>query len=160
MNADKHQDLLKQLEESRSENEKLRQQNMEMLEELNALRAIVFNRMTGENSEPAEKQNIIFPYTVRQRVVIFGGHDTWSKAIRPLLLNARFIDRNTQPNRDVIKKADVVWIQVNALGHKHYTNIMDTARAHGVAIRYFSYSSAEKCARQVAQEDMERGRKL
>jgi len=160
MNADKQQDLLKQLEESISENEKLRQQNMEMLEELNALRAIVFNRMTGENSEPAEKQNIIFPYTVRQRVVIFGGHDTWSKAIRPLLLNARFIDRNTQPNRDVIKKADVVWIQVNALGHKHYTNIMDTARAHDVAIRYFSYSSAEKCARQVAQEDMERCRKL
>lgn len=159
MNADKQQDLLKQLEESIAENEKLRQQNMEMLEELNALRAIVFNRMTGENSELDEKQGIIFPYTVRQRVVIFGGHDTWSKAIRPLLLNARFIDRNTQPNRDMIKKADVVWIQVNALGHKHYTNIMDTARAHGVAIRYFSYSSAEKCARQLAQEDMERGRK-
>ncbi len=159
MCAEKQQNLMKQLEESRVENEQLRQRNMEMLEELNALRAIVFNRMTGENSESDEKQDILFPYTVRQRVVIFGGHDTWSKAIRPLLLNARFIDRNTQPNRDMIKKADVVWIQVNALGHKHYTNIMDTARANGVAIRYFSYSSAEKCARQVAQEDMEKDRK-
>lgn len=159
MNTDKQQNLMKQLEESRAENELLRQQSMEMVEELNALRAIVFNRMTGENDETDEIQDIIFPYTVRQRVVIFGGHDTWSKAIRPLLLNARFIDRNAQPNRDMIKKADVIWIQVNALGHKHYTNIMDTARAHGVAIRYFSYSSAEKCARQVAQEDMGKGRK-
>lgn len=70
-----------------------------------------------------------------------------------MLKNVRFIERNAQPNRDMIKQADVVWNQVNALGHKHYTNIMDTARAHGVAVCYFFYASAEKCARQVAEED-------
>ncbi len=155
MNASES-DLLQMLDESRTENERLRQQNMEILEELNALRAIVFNRMTGTDGEPDADDHITFPYTVQQRVVIFGGHDTWSKAIRPMLKNVRFIERNTQPNREMIKKADVVWIQVNALGHKHYTNIMDTARAHGVAVRSFSYASAEKCARQVVEEDMRR----
>ncbi len=156
MNASEQSDLRQMLDETRTENERLRQQNVEMMEELNALRAIVFNRMTGTDGYPDEDNNITFPYAVRQRVVIFGGHDTWSKAIQPMLKNVRFIERNTQPNRDMIKKADVVWIQVNALGHKHYTNIMDTARAHGVAVRYFSYASAEKCARQVVEEDMRR----
>lgn len=150
-------ELRQMLDESRTENERLRQQNAEILEELNALRTIVFNRMTGSDGEPDEKGDIEFPYTVRQRAVIFGGHDTWSKAIRPMLKNVRFIERNTPPNRDIIKKADVVWIQVNALGHKHYTTITDTARAHGVPIRYFTYASAEKCARQLAEEDRKMG---
>ncbi len=156
MNTSEQSVLQQMLDESRTENERLCQQNIEILEELNALRAIVFNRMTGEDGGTEENEDIIFPYTVRQRAVIFGGHDTWSKAIRPMLKNVRFVERNTQPNRDMIKKADVVWIQVNALGHKHYTNIIDTARAHGVAVRYFSYASAEKCARQVVEEDMKR----
>lgn len=157
MNTSDVSELRQILDESRTENERLRQQNTEMLEELNALRTIVFNRMTGSGGEPDEKGDIEFPYTVRQRTVIFGGHDTWSKAIRPMLKNVRFIERNTPPNRDIIKKADVVWIQVNALGHKHYTTITDTARAHGVPIRYFTYASAEKCARQLAEEDRKMG---
>lgn len=153
MNDHEQAQLQRMLDESCTENERLRQQNAELLEELKALRTILFNRMTGADGEPDENgEDIVLPYTVRQRVVIFGGHDTWSKAIRPMLKNVRFIERNAQPNRDMIRQADVVWIQVNALGHKHYTNIMDTARAHGVAVRYFSYASAEKCARQVAEE--------
>ncbi|MDD3409192.1 MAG: hypothetical protein PHY12_00115 [Eubacteriales bacterium] len=154
MSIEEQLDLQRMLDESRTENERLRQQNIEMAEELNALRNVVFSRMTGKENKIDKTDAIAFPYTVQHRVVVFGGHDTWSKAIRSMLKNVRFVERNAQPNRDMIKKADVVWIQVNALGHKHYHNIMDAARAHGVPVRYFAYASAEKCARQVVEEDM------
>ena len=106
------------------ENERLRRQCAEMQEEVAMLRKIVLNRLTGDEPDTECNDSISFPYTVQHRVVVFGGHDTWSKAIRPMLKNVRFVERNTQPNRDMIKNADVVWIQVNALGHKHYLSLI------------------------------------
>jgi len=136
----------------RTENEHLKKMLEEANREVQGLRQIVLCRIHGE--EPGEtEEKIKLPYSVRQRVVIFGGHDSWSKAIRPMLKNVRFVDKEAIPNAEMIKKADVIWLQTNAMPHKHYHMIMDVARAYGKEVRYFTSASAEKCARDVAQND-------
>ncbi len=150
-----NQRLRQALDEMQTENEYLCQAEADARKEIQGLSRIVFNRVHGETESEAETP-IKLPYNVRQRVVIFGGHDSWSKAIRPLLKNVRFVDRESMPNADMIKKADVIWIQTNAMGHKHYRKIIDTARAHSKEVRYFVSASAERCAKDVARADMKR----
>ena len=94
-----------------------------------------------------------FPYTVKKRTVVFGGHESWSKAIRPLLNDVRFVETSAQPNPVMIRNAEVVWIQTNAMSHANFYKIIDIVRKHDIELRYFKYASAEKCAEQLALED-------
>ena len=54
---------------------------------------------------------------------------------------------------EIIKRADVVWIQTNCIGHKSYNIIIDLARKYSRKVRYFAYASATKCAEQVVEEE-------
>ena len=102
-----------------------------------------------------EKLKVQFPYTAKSRSVIIGGHETWAKAIKPLLKNVRFIDLHEQPNARLIANSEVVWIQSNAIAHKHYYKVMDIVRKYKIKVCYFQFASAEKCAEQFAMEDLE-----
>ena len=52
-------------------------------QELAALREVIF---TQENtSETDESVSIPLPFTAKQRIVIYGGHDTWRKAMKEYL---------------------------------------------------------------------------
>ena len=86
--------------------------------------------------------------------VVFGGHATWAKGIKDLLTgNIRFIDKDLVFDTALVRHADVIWIQPNALGHNMYYRIVDTARQYGKPVRYFTYASWKKCAEQVAEGD-------
>lgn len=124
--------------------------------ELSGLRETLFRMKSGEES-PEDRnmaESLEFPWQVKRRVLVFGGHDTWSKAIRPLLPGARFFERESLPDLNAIKGADVVWIQANALSHKFYYRIIDTARREGIPVQYFSFASARKCAEQLAAYEL------
>ena len=54
---------------------------------------------------------------------------------------------------EIIRRADVVWIQTNCIGHKSYYNIIDLARRYDRKVRYFKYASASKCAEQIVEEE-------
>ena len=144
--------LVRQLEEQlRDENRRAEQDRME----LRGLRDTLFRTRAGEIPEfAAAESQIQFPWQVRRRVLIFGGHDTWSKSIRPLLPGARFFQRESLPDLNAIKGADVVWIQANALSHKFYYRIIETARKENILVRYFSFASARKCAEQVVENEL------
>ena len=120
-------------------------------EELAELRTMI--RESGD-SDDAETITVAFPYTAKKRSVIIGGHDSWVKAIRPLLDNVRFISSSEQPNPGIILNSEVVWLQTNALGHSGYYKIIDIVRRNRIKVCYFRYASAEKCAEQFALEDM------
>lgn len=148
---DKEQ-AIRQLEEQlRDETRRAEQDRME----LRGLRDTLFRTRAGETPEFAsiEKQ-IQLPWQVRRKVLIFGGHDTWSKSIRPLLPGARFFERESLPDLNAIKGADVVWIQANALSHKFYYRIIETARKENILVRYFGFASARKCAEQVVENEL------
>lgn len=136
--------------------EKLRQENQELSSELSELRTMV--KKTASNDDhgvPEVISSVAFPYTAKGRYVVFGGHDSWLKAIKPLLADVRFIDINVNPNVGLIAHADTVWIQSNAIKHSNYYKIVNVAKAYGIKIEFFSYASAEKCAEQLAVYDMD-----
>ena len=90
-----------------------------------------------------------------QRIVVFGGHDSWAREIKPKLPDVRFVDRTVIPNAQLIRNADVIWIQTNALSHAYYYKIIEEIRKYDIPLRYFSYASATKCAEQIVQQDMQ-----
>ena len=121
--------------------------------ELADLREVVFNR-----EECIEEEETIpsgeWPYNVQKDTVIFGGHATWVKGIKGLLIgNIRFIDKDLVFDTGIVRHAEVIWIQPNALSHPMYWRIVDTARIHGKPVRYFAFASWAKCAEQVKEND-------
>ncbi len=137
------------------ESDALRSEKEELLKQMAELRTMI--RSSRPNGEKADKKqpDISYPYTAKGRYVVFGGHDSWARAIKPLLENVRFIDADARPNVGLILHADTVWVQSNAIGHSDYYKILDVVRTHGIKLEYFSYASAEKCAEQLALYDMD-----
>lgn len=124
--------------------------------ELADLRELIFNldneEEEAEIAEAADETGL--PYEVRKETAVFGGHDSWLKAIRPMLTgNIRFIDRDLIFDVSLIRNADVIWIQPNAISHSQYYRIVDAARMHRKPVRYFGYASAAKCAGQLMKAD-------
>ena len=58
-----------------------------------------------------------------------------------------------QQSTGLIRRADVVWIQTNAISHGYYYKIIDEVRKYDVRVRYFSYASAQKCAEQIVADE-------
>ena len=122
--------------------------------ELADLRELVFNRDIVEEEEIIEEN--LFPYTVQRDTIIFGGHESWVKAIKPMLQgNIRYVGKELVFDTGMIRKADVLWIQANAMSHKMYYRIIDAARMQKKTVRYFTYASAVKCAMQIIDTDKE-----
>ena len=93
-------------------------------------------------------------YEIRKQTVVFGGHATWLKVIRPMLRgNIRFIERDLSFSLNLIRNADIVWIQTNSLSHAMYARIAGSARQYHKPMRYFSFDSAVRCAQQVLEAD-------
>ncbi len=122
-------------------------------QELHDLRELIFNQQSEQYETAVATKSIQYPYRTDKRIVVFGGHDTWAKEMRPKFPDVRFIDRGMVPNTDLIRRADVVWIQPNALSHAYYYKIIDEVRRSNVRVRYFSYASAVKCAEQIVLDD-------
>lgn len=125
--------------------------------ELADLREIVFNRDEIESSADNSTEVIdskIYPYTVQKSTVVFGGHETWVKALKPLLKgDIKFIAREMKIDVSLVRYADVIWIQSNAIPHRSYYSIVNTARKLGKPIRYFTNASAVKSAEQIVEND-------
>lgn len=123
--------------------------------ELADLREIVFMAKNGEEPDEPKSQAVFLPYTAKKRTVVFGGHESWVSSIRPMLPEVTFVDKRMSPNENLIRHADVVWVQSNALAHKHFYKLIDVARTWAIPVRYFAFASPEKCARQLAEYDLE-----
>lgn len=123
--------------------------------ELAQLRETLYElRSEEDGSDESGSSPVELPWEVNRRVVAFGGHDSWRKAVKPLLPGVRFYDREIIPDLNVIRGADVVWLQVNALSHGYYYRIIDAAQKNGTPVRYFGSASAKKCAVQLVLDEL------
>lgn len=138
--------------EFRKKSEDLSTENEELKAEISELREFI-HPTDNKNNEQCSKEKIDYPYSLEHRFVVYGGHPSWLRAIKPLLTNIRFIDDTVVPNANLIKNADAIWIQSNAIGHSFYYKILDVTRTHDVPLEYFSFASAEKCAEQIIEYD-------
>lgn len=140
------------LRDERKKNEKLQKEVEQERKELYALRELVF---AGESE--IEEDSLPLPYSVNKRTVVLGGHDSWARVITPLLTgNIRFVDRGMRPTPDLIRHADVIWLQTNSMAHKDSYAIMNVVRTYHITVEYFQFASAEKCALQLAAHDLEK----
>ena len=122
--------------------------------ELSDLREYVFNQEAEEGAPEEEIDETKWPYEVRRDTVVFGGHATWAKGIKGSLTgNIRFIDKNLIFDTGLVKHAEGIWIQPNALSHPMYWRVLDTARTYGKPVRYFAFASWIKCAEQILTWD-------
>ena len=128
-------------------------------QELADLRELVFHLQEDVYDTESDGTNIVFPYHNIQRIVVFGGHDSWAREIKPRLPDVRFVDKDMVPNAELIRRAETVWIQANAISHAYYNKILDETRKYSIPVRYFSYASALKCAEQLAEQDMKEAQK-
>lgn len=150
-------DALKEAREERRKSEKILSETESEKKELHALREILFERENeaGQQvTEPPDLPGEKSVYTVQRKMVVFGGHDSWLRAIKPMLNgNIRFIDRDMRPNADIIRNAGIVWIQANCIGHDDYYKIIDVVRGAGKRVEYFRCASAWKCVQQIMTAD-------
>ena len=114
-----------------------------------------FSDTAGDLPQPsAASAGIEYPYETARRTTVFGGHDTFLKAIKPMLPNVRFIDASYMTfSPELVRNSDIVWIQTNCISHPMFWNVIRYAKQYGVQLRYFTQASAEKCADQVAEAD-------
>ena len=138
----------KELEEERKTSELERR-------ELADLRELIFRQLLSEEEETeADIDDAVFPYTVQNDTLVFGGHDTWVKAIKPLFKgNVRFVDKNYVFDPVIIRRTEIIWIQTNAIAHKQFYRIVDAARLYKKTVRYFTYAGVKKCAIQIVEND-------
>ena len=86
---------------------------------------------------------------VTTKICIFGGHPTWINGIKERLVNARFFKDSDLHSLDVIRNAEEIWIQSNAISHSFYGKVLDAARVNGIPVRYFVYAGTKKCLEQI-----------
>lgn len=121
-------------------------------QELNDLRELIFALTNDAGEErPSQKPSTAFPYHTQKKHVVFGGHPTWLKAIKPMLPDVKFIEGI--PGSEQIKGAEMVWLQTNYMSHKAFYKIIDIVRSKNIPLRYFTSASAAKGAEQVVAAD-------
>lgn len=89
------------------------------------------------------------PEIINKDICIFGGHTTWVNVIKKRIVKAKFFKDGNLHSLDVIRNADEIWIQPNAISHSFYGKVMDVARANGIPVRYFGFAGTKKCLEQV-----------
>lgn len=148
------------LKERLNELHRERNELQRKLDDAYAENAMLRERLQMQTSEPKEEAvvpepqtAVDFPYAPMHRHVVFGGHPSWMREIRPLLPGVRFISKDMLPDTELIRHAETVWIQSNALSHSNYYKIISIVRENDIPIRYFSFASAVKCAEQLAEYD-------
>ena len=123
-------------------------------EELARLRETLFLSQNPQSEVPDPA--IRLPYKTEQRIVICGGHDSFLKQFQQLITgNVRYLN-NVRVNEELIRNADAIWIQTNAISHSEYYKVVDLCRKNDRSPNYFLYASARKCAEQVVLDCLSR----
>ena len=87
-------------------------------------------------------------YTI-ERITL--AYPVWYNEIHKKLPDVQFFRHETKPSPHMIRNADEIWFQTNALSHKLYYAVMNRTAGYPVKIRYFHSTSATKCAEELIQ---------
>lgn len=101
-----------------------------------------------------DNSKLVFPYKTDRKILIFGGHENFLKRMKLLLPDVRLVPYAKRLNPDIVRNADVIWIQDKNFCHSAFGNVMRYARLNNVPVNYFSYISPDKCAEEVVTSEM------
>lgn len=122
-------------------------------EELASLRELAYN-MAGED-EPDVKpvKKISYPYRLKKRTLIVGGHESWLTAMRKMFPDATFVEPGKRIDPNLVVNSELVFVQTNALPHSQFYALTSILQKHRMPLYYFGFSSPEKCAAQLVEKD-------
>ena len=144
--------LEQKLQKMNLEAEENKRSQAEEQKELTSLREAVFALHQEEEESPEE--TIAFPYEVKKKTLVFGGHPSFISGMQKLLTGKiTFIDTNKGFTASIIKDADVIFLQTNAMSHSAYYRIMHEARRCENHLEYFVAAGLKSCAGQVIKAD-------
>ena len=124
--------------------------------ELSDLREYVFNaenEIAETIKDNAEK--VSYPYDLQKTMVVFGGHDTFINVMKANFPALKFYESRGNVNSDIVKYADIVWIQPNCISHPQFWNATRYAKSFNKPVRYFVAAGTERCSRQIIEADRE-----
>jgi hypothetical protein len=129
----------------------LRRRFEQQEKELSDLREAVFALENSTEQEVSVDTSIHYPYMTDGKIVSFGGHQTWLNEMRKKLPNVTFVGPDFLPNIELIRNADVVWLQTNCMPHSNFFRIINVIRQAEIPLRYFTYTGTDKCAEQIVR---------
>lgn len=95
-----------------------------------------------------------FPYRTASQIVVFGTDKLWLKQMEAMLPDIVFLERWSRDAVDLIRKADVVWIQPEHMSHGDFRSIMTEVRKFDGTLRLFPNSTISECATMLAKADI------
>lgn len=132
----------------REEYEAIKKQYEDLKEETAKLREIIFHQ--SEEDLPEEKLTIPLPYRVKERVLIYGGHQSWQKNIKSLFTGEiEFMLSGQKPSQDYLRRFDVIFLQTGGMGHADYYYLINIIRRYNLNLRYFTMSGVKACAKEL-----------
>ena len=135
----------KDIRQVQTDNERLRQ-------ELADLRNLIFSQQEEKPLQAEESCTVQFPIKTARRIVSFGGHPNWIRDMKALLPDVAYFSAEVIPNKDILRNADVVWVQTQYISHSAFYRIL-SALGQNTQLRYFSSKSARSCAEQIATSE-------
>lgn len=102
-----------------------------------------------QDDETASATTISYPYRTAKRIVIFGGHATWVKAMKERFPDCAFYYGKDETNFDSIPGADLLIFQTNALSHTAYNPAKNIANKNDVPVEYMTFAGVNATSRQL-----------
>lgn len=156
----------------KDENENLKQKNLRLELKIKELKEYIKKETNQKAKEMAndfllelidkdleiqeEEPDISFPQFLNKKVVVFGGHETWVNHMKEFLPGVIYVNKDKNPDEQLIRNADSVWIQTNAISHTFYHKVANIIKNTGFKnIKFCGSSSASDCARRIYLEERE-----
>lgn len=128
----------------------IKQEYETLKEETAKLREIIFNQEIEDI--PEEKMNISFPYTLKEKTLVYGGHESWIKNLKTMFAgDIEFMRPGQRPPYDYLLNFDVLWLQTNSIGHDDYFYLIDIVRRYHLNLRYFTMRGVKACAKELVE---------
>jgi hypothetical protein len=138
-------------------NSNLSENLTEMKRENAKLKETLFSQKSeDEEKMGTEDTSITFPFTTKKNIIIFGGRENFKANLRSLIPSIRFVDNNKADFSSLIRNADAIYLQTNAMNHPMYDAITEAAKKEEREIRYLKSSSSRQCALQIAKDVKDR----
>ena len=89
------------------------------------------------------------------KVVCYGGFPAWINGMNDIHENVTFYDKSSHMPESAIAAADVVWLQVNHIGHPNFYRIISAAKNLNKPVKYFTHAGHVACRQQMIRETSE-----
>lgn len=95
-----------------------------------------------------------FPYRTASQIMVFGTDKAWLKKMQDMVPDVIFQERWSRGIIDLIRKADVVWVQPENMAHGDFRSILTEVRKFDGTLRLFPNSNISDCASMLANADI------